>query len=146
MIGRRYAGIMLLLLAGAVCPTSTALGQPSAKSPGLVDEGAYDSGNLGMQKQPAPRTDDASSVYAVGPWPNYTPPLADGEGRSVTQSFCGICHSPAYIVMQPPLPAATWESEVNKMIRVFGAPIPDVTAQQIIAYLKAHYTPETRKE
>jgi len=48
--------------------------------------------------------------------------------------------------MQPPLPSATWESEVNKMICVFGAPIPEAAAQQIIAYLKAHYTPETRKE
>jgi len=44
------------------------------------------------------------------------------------------------------LPGATWESEVNKMIRVFGAPIPEAAARQIIAYLKAHYTPETRKE
>jgi len=99
-----------------------------------------------MQMQPAPRRDDAGPVYAVGPWPNYTLPLADGQGRDVTQSFCGICHSPTYITMQPPLPSATWESEVNKMIRVFGAPIPEAAAQQIIAYLKAHYTPETRKE
>jgi DMSO/TMAO reductase YedYZ molybdopterin-dependent catalytic subunit len=46
----------------------------------------------------------------------------------------------------PPLPSATWESEVNKMIRVFGAPIPEAAAQHIIAYLRAQYTPETRKE
>jgi hypothetical protein len=61
-------------------------------------------------------------------------------------SFCGICHSTTYITMQPPLSGATWEAEVNKMIRVFGAPIPDALAPQIIAYLKADYTPETRKE
>jgi hypothetical protein len=37
--------------------------------------------------------------------------LADGQGRDVTQSFCGICHSPTYITMQPPLPSATWEAK-----------------------------------
>lgn len=99
-----------------------------------------------MQMQVAPRSDDSGPVYAVGPWPNYTPSLAEGEGREVVQSFCGICHSPTYITMQPPLPGAAWEGEVTKMIRVFGAPIPDAAARQIIAYLKSHYTPETRQE
>jgi len=27
------------------------------------------------------------------------------------QIYCNTCHSPRYITMQPPLPAATWESE-----------------------------------
>jgi hypothetical protein len=129
MDGRRYVGITLLLIAGGLSQASTGLGQPTAKAPGLVEEGNYDSGNLGMQMQPGPRRDDAGPVYAVGPWPNYTPPLADGQGRDVTQSFCGICHSPTYITMQPPLPGATWESEVNKMIRVFGAPIPEAAGK-----------------
>ena len=146
MSGRRCLGAILLAAAGALHPGSTALGQATAQAPGLVQEGAYAPGNLGLQMQPAPQKDDAGSVYAVGPWPNYTPPLADGEGREITQAFCGICHSPTYITMQPPLPGAVWEVEVNKMIRAFGAPIPEASAQEIIAYLKAHYTPETRKE
>ena len=75
-----------------------------------------------------------------------TPPLADGEGRELVQSFCGICHSTTYITMQPPLPGATWERLVNKMIGTFGAPIAEPSAQAILAYLKSHYTPETRKE
>jgi hypothetical protein len=62
------------------------------------------------------------------------------------QSFCGICHSTTYITMQPPLPSATWDVEVNKMIDTFGAPIPEASAQAIKTYLKRHYTPETRKE
>jgi len=48
--------------------------------------------------------------------------------------------------MQPPLPSATWDVEVNKMIGTFGAPIPEASAQVIRTYLKRHYTPETRKE
>ena len=89
-----------------------------------------------MQMQPAPHNDDAGAVYAVGPWPTYTPPLADGEGRELVQSFCGICHSTTYITMQPPLTSAAWEAEVNKMIGTFGAPIPEPSAQAISAYLK----------
>jgi hypothetical protein len=48
--------------------------------------------------------------------------------------------------MQPPLPAATWESEVNKMNKTFGAAIPDENTQKIIRYLQAHYTAESRKQ
>jgi cytochrome c5 len=99
-----------------------------------------------MSLQPAPRNDDAGAVYAVGAWPTYTPPLADGDGKALVQSFCAICHSTTYITMQPPLPAPTWDRLVHKMIDTFGAPVPEAAAQEIIAYLKRHYTPETRKE
>ena len=47
--------------------------------------------------------------------------------------------------MQPPLPAATWEAEVNKMKETFGAAIPDDRTKKIILYLQAHYTAENRK-
>ena len=145
MIRKRCVGIILLAAAGALAPASTALSQ-ATKIPGLVEEGAYDAGNLGMSMQRAPRNDDAGAVYAVGAWPTYTPPLADGDGKALVQSFCGICHSTTYITMQPPLPGATWEHLVDKMIGTFGAPIPEPAAQAIIAYLKSHYTPETRKQ
>jgi len=145
MTGNRCLGIVLLAAAGALVPGATALSQ-ATKVPGLVQEGNYAPGNLGMQMQPAPQNDDAGAVYAVGPWPTYTPPLAGGKGREVVQSFCGICHSTTYITMQPPLPGATWEAVVHKMIASFGAPIPDAEAQIIVAYLKSHYTPETRRK
>jgi hypothetical protein len=48
--------------------------------------------------------------------------------------------------MQPPLPAATWEAEVNKMVKSYGAPIPETAAKKITVYLQAHYAPENRKE
>jgi hypothetical protein len=47
--------------------------------------------------------------------------------------------------MQPPLPAATWDAEVQKMIKTYGAQISDPDAQKIIQYLQTHYAPETRK-
>src|SRR3989442_4960947 len=145
MTGNRYLGIVLLAAAVALAGGSTALSR-ATRIPVLVQEGSYDPGSFGMQMQPAPQNDDAGAVYTVGPWPTYTPPLADGDGRELVQSFCGICHSTTYVTMQPPLTSATWEAVVNKMIGTFGAPIPEPSAQAILTYLKSHYTPETRKE
>src|SRR6266849_4473501 len=124
MTGRRYLGIVLLAAAGALDPGSMALSQ-ATKVPGLVQEGNYAPGNLGMQMQPAPPNDDAGAVYAVGPWPTYTPPLADGDGKELVQSFCGICQSTTLVKVEAPLTSATWEAVVNKMIGTFGAPIPE---------------------
>ena len=100
----------------------------------------------GGQLQPSPPvalTED--SVYQVSDYPLHPPELAEGEGRAETEAFCSLCHSTRYITMQPPLPAATWEAEVTKMRKTFGAAIPDPPAALIIKYLQAHYTPETRK-
>ena len=47
--------------------------------------------------------------------------------------------------MQPPLPAATWQAEVDKMNKTFEAAIPDESMQKIILDLQAHYTVENRK-
>jgi len=145
MSRNRCLAMILLAAGGALAASSPASSQVS-KPPGLVREGEYAPGNLGLQAQPAPRKDDAGAVYAVGPWPTYTPPLAKGKSREVVESFCGICHSTTYITMQPPLPGATWEAVVHKMIVTFGAPIPESEAQTIVAYLKSHYTPKTRRE
>jgi len=84
--------------------------------------------------------------YAVASFSSFAPELAEGEGRAETESFCAMCHSTRYITMQPPLPAPTWEAEVNKMTKAFGAPIPEATAKKITTYLQTHYTPETRKQ
>ena len=86
------------------------------------------------------------AVYDAGRYPIYDPGLATGDGKEDVENNCQLCHSPRYIVMQPPLPAQTWADEVNKMRKTYGAPIPDDAAQRIIKYLSAHYTPETRKQ
>jgi len=53
---------------------------------------------------------------------------------------CGSCHSLDYIEMNSPfLNAAQWDAEVNKMIRVFGAPIDEADAKAIADYLKKNY-------
>jgi hypothetical protein len=110
-----------------------------------VEKGNYAPATLAKLPQPARATITDDSVYAVSAYPQYAPELAEGEGRAETASFCNLCHSARYITMQPPLPAATWDAEVTKMRKTFGATIPDVSAALITKYLQAHYTPETRK-
>ena len=120
--------------------------QADTPRPGLLDSGDYANGPLGSALQPARVIPGNGDVYKVGKWPTYTAELAAGPGRDTVLGHCSMCHSVTYITMQPPLPAATWEAEVHKMIKTFGAPIQDAQAKEIITYLQAHYTPQTRKE
>ncbi len=113
---------------------------------GLVRSGQYSKGTLLSISQPDAIKQSLDAVYSVGTYPLYTPELATGEGREIIQGYCNLCHSVTYITMQPALPAATWEDEVYKMINTYGALIPEDETKQIIAYLQAHYTPETRRQ
>ena len=108
--------------------------------------GVYTSVSLGGIAQTGPRAQHPGAVYSVEAFPLEPPKLVPGEGRELVASYCNTCHSTRYITMQPPLPAATWDAEVNKMVKTFGQPIPPDAVAKIIAYLQSHYTPETRKE
>jgi len=108
--------------------------------------GAYGSANAARLPQPAVPELRADAKYHVEAYPSFVPDLAEGEGRQEVQSFCAACHSTRYITMQPPLPAATWEAEVTKMVKVYGAPVPEAAAKKITTYLQEHYAPENRKE
>jgi len=112
--------------------------------PGVVSAGSYTQGSLGMILQPQPAAPSEGSVYRVGAWPLYTAELVDGPGKELVMGYCSICHSVTYITMQPPL--ADWTPTMNKMIKTYGAPIPEDAAKQILAYLQAYYTPQTRKQ
>ena len=66
--------------------------------------------------------------------------LADGPGRDQVQASCSMCHSLDYIVMNSPFQdRAAWEKTVNKMIKIYGAPLSDADAAAIIAYLDRSY-------
>jgi hypothetical protein len=108
--------------------------------------GSYGSTNAASIGQVAAPEFAPDAKYDVGPYPSFTPELAEGDGRAEVQSFCATCHSTRYITMQPPLPGPTWEAEVSKMMKAYGAPIPEVAAKKITVYLQGHYTPENRKE
>jgi len=112
------------------------------------ETGDWTPGNLGSLTQPKLPAPNASAKYSVGSYPLYWPEsdFPAGEGRSEVLGYCNTCHSPRYILMQPPLTHDQWAAEVTKMVKVFGMPIPDEAQPKIIDYLSAHFTPETRKK
>jgi hypothetical protein len=110
-----------------------------------LKKGYYSPDQHGNIQQTAPAALSPDADYEVSAYPVPTLELAPGDGRQDVQIYCNTCHSPRYITMQPPLPAATWEAEVNKMQKAYGAGIPEDTAKKILEYLQTHYTPESRK-
>jgi len=65
--------------------------------------------------------------------------MKPGEGLQKVETFCNICHSLDYIVMQPKFTKPQWIATVNKMVKVFGAPINEEASKQIANYLVAQY-------
>lgn len=130
---------MLLVVAGALLLSARA-GYPE------LETGNYKPAELGTLQQPSPSRLSPDSNFTVSAYPLHPPELAPGEGKQETEAYCAMCHSTRYITMQPPLPAGTWEAEVNKMNKTLGANIPPAVSQKILSYLQTHYTPETRKQ
>jgi mono/diheme cytochrome c family protein len=66
--------------------------------------------------------------------------LKQAPGVDKVEGNCAACHSLAYIPMNSPyLKPAQWDAEVNKMIKVMGAPIDDADAKAIKDYLAKNY-------
>lgn len=111
-----------------------------------LKKGYYSPAQLGALRQPARIELSADSNFQVLAYPAPAVDLAPGDGLQDVQIYCNTCHGTRYITMQPPLPAATWEAEVDKMNKTYGAAIPEDSTRKIILYLQAHYTPDTRKQ
>jgi hypothetical protein len=133
----RARGIFLV-----VCSLAMAAGVVYAD----LKKGYYAPAELGGLRQAAAIELLPDANYQVSAYPVPAVDLAPGDGLQDVQIYCNTCHSPRYITMQPPLPAATWEAEVSKMNKAFGAGIPEENTQKIILYLRAHYTAENRKQ
>jgi hypothetical protein len=63
--------------------------------------------------------------------------LPDADGAELFRNHCITCHSLRYIEMQPDFPEKTWQKIVDKMVKSFGAPIPDSSSKAIVRYLMA---------
>lgn len=111
-----------------------------------LKKGYYSPAQLGVLRQTAPIELSQDSNFQVSAYPVPAVDLAPGDGLQDVQIYCNTCHGTRYITMQPPLPAATWEAEVNKMNKTLGAAIPEDNTRKILLYLQAHYTPDTRKQ
>jgi hypothetical protein len=129
-----------LILGSATCLALAGVGVYAQ-----LQKGNYKAAALGQIAQGAPNGTLKDSEYSVSSYPLLPPDLEAGDGKAETEAYCSMCHSTRYITMQPPLPAATWDAEVTKMKKTFGATIPDEATAKITRYLQEHYTPETRK-
>jgi mono/diheme cytochrome c family protein len=66
--------------------------------------------------------------------------LKEAPGLDKVENNCASCHSLDYVLMNSPFPnAKVWDATVNKMIKVFGAPIDEADAKAIADYLKKNY-------
>ena len=61
--------------------------------------------------------------------------LPPGKGRETVTLQCAVCHTLAYIPMQPPFSRETWTAVVTKMQKTYSAPIPDDKIPEIVDYL-----------
>jgi cytochrome c5 len=68
--------------------------------------------------------------------PSIAPPeLPEGPGKESYAANCILCHTPRYVTMQPAFPRKVWTAEVEKMKKVYGAPIDDAKMPEIVNYL-----------
>lgn len=81
----------------------------------------------------------AAATYAL---PDETAAFAPGPHLDLVQQNCAACHSADYIGTQPRTmadPHAFWQSEVVKMVKVYGAPIEEADIAPIVDYLAQTY-------
>ncbi len=66
--------------------------------------------------------------------------LRDGSGKEQVTANCALCHSLDYIVMNSVfLDRKGWETSVNKMVKVMGAPVKEENIPLILDYLVRNY-------
>lgn len=72
--------------------------------------------------------------------PPETPAFKPGPHLDLVKARCLTCHSADYVSTQPPnLPRATWNAEVAKMKKVYGAPLGDEDIEPLVDYLVKTY-------
>jgi hypothetical protein len=58
-----------------------------------------------------------------------------GSDADAINNNCLACHSADMVLNQPALTKSAWESEVNKMIKAYRAPIDENDVPAIVDYL-----------
>ena len=72
--------------------------------------------------------------------PAETATFRPGPDVDAAQDHCATCHSADYVSSQPAKQGqAFWEAEVQKMIKVYGAPIDEADVKAIVDYLAKTY-------
>jgi hypothetical protein len=81
----------------------------------------------------------ASVAYNLPP---ETAAFKPGLNVETVMNNCTGCHSADYVSIQPrgaKFGRDFWQAEVTKMIKVYGAPVPDADIPKIVDYLTSTY-------
>lgn len=62
--------------------------------------------------------------------------LPPGPNQALVEANCTACHSAGMIASQPPLRREQWEATVEKMQKVYRAPIEEKAVPAILDYLE----------
>ena len=97
---------------------------------------------------PTPARSESAAGYPVGPGPVYSivlphdePIVPMGPHREVFQTSCTVCHSTRLVFNQPALTEKQWTAVVDKMAKVYGAPLTAEQQREIVAYLAHLHEP-----
>ncbi len=74
--------------------------------------------------------------------PPETAEFKPGPNLDVVRGNCASCHSADYVLTQPQGPKYKkdfWQTEVTKMIKLYGAPINEADVPKIVEYLSTTY-------
>jgi cytochrome c5 len=84
----------------------------------------------------AGRTEPAPTLQSVKvDLPQSNQMFPAGPGSETISQNCLGCHSADMVLNQPVLPKAAWQAEVDKMIKVYKAPVPAADVGAIVDYL-----------
>ena len=75
--------------------------------------------------------------------PPETAAFKPGPNLDLVKNDCTGCHSADYVATQPRGPKygeAFWTTEVNKMIKLYGAPINQADVPKLVEYLTKTYS------
>jgi hypothetical protein len=97
--------------------------------------GAVAIAGCSSKSEPAPSA-AASTVHTIV-LPGDDVVMPEGPGKAKLESGCLACHTPRYVLDQPPFPRKTWEAEVAKMRTAYGAPVAEEDVAGIVDYLVA---------
>jgi hypothetical protein len=94
--------------------------------------------SLEFRARGEPTTQPTTSAFRQPPGlPEFDPDLPPGNGRNVVTIRCAVCHTPHYILNQPPFTKQVWTNEITKMRTAYGAPITADEEPKILEYLLA---------
>ena len=136
----------MLAVAAVVVVTATSIGPRVAPVPPAYSVPAYSkavnakiaayAAAVGPAAPKATTDVGGITLRSVGfEFPTAGRDFPPGPGADTMAANCMSCHTPGMILNQPALTQAEWTGEVNKMVKVYKAPVADADIPAIVTYL-----------